>query len=255
MATNVSFKDEDEVDAVDSKANDNDTANSVETTTFLLELRLMEAIEHEYFADMNNVQLMEPIYSYKDHKYSDTIMRNAQLIEPGYCHEKHERSDSNSNIEDNTNDGKEDMEQKLVELLLSLNLKAPNEDTFKAPKEDTLKAPKEDTLKAPKEDNTEVMLTELLFSLNLKAPAEEDVKGDEPSKDDLSITEIAAALTKLSLRVDSLDTFDRDLAVFGRDGNIVVEDSSIFSFLAKALSSQSSERELLRRLLFPEQTE
>ncbi|GAN00634.1 hypothetical protein MAM1_0001c00056 [Mucor ambiguus] len=36
IATNVSFEDENEVGAVDSKANDNDTANAVETTTVII---------------------------------------------------------------------------------------------------------------------------------------------------------------------------------------------------------------------------
>ncbi|GAN08000.1 hypothetical protein MAM1_0185c07505 [Mucor ambiguus] len=36
IATNVSFEDENKVDTVDSKANDNDIANAVETTAVII---------------------------------------------------------------------------------------------------------------------------------------------------------------------------------------------------------------------------
>lgn len=219
---------------------------------FLLELRIMEAIEHDYFEDMSNVELIEPIYCYKGYQQSDFIMPAMLANNPSRNHQDHEQPDAdtsnvqqsnpncsykdcdaNKNSKGNNTSNEEDMEQRLVELLASLNFKSSNED------------------------NSEVMmLSELLSALDMKGPAEEgEVKEDEPLKDNLDVGEMVAVLNKLSLRDNSLDAFDRDLAVFDSDGNIIVQDTSVFAFLAKVvLNKDSEESKIVRRLLFSEQT-
>ncbi|KAL0138635.1 hypothetical protein V8B55DRAFT_1516467 [Mucor lusitanicus] len=180
---------------------------------------------------MSNVELIEPIYCYKGYQQSDFIMPAMLANNPSRNHQDHEQPDAdtsnvqqsnpncsykdcdaNKNSKGNNTSNEEDMEQRLVELLASLNFKSSNEDNS-------------------------------------------EVKEDESLKDNLDVGEMVAVLNKLSLRDNSLDAFDRDLAVFDSDGNIIVQDTSVFAFLAKVvLNKDSEESKIVRRLLFSEQT-
>lgn len=209
---------------------------------FLLQVRLMEAIEHEYFADADNIQPIQAVYIHQEIEHLETnveehthnsIIKQGQMQLGNGKQQVIEQLLLHLNMEDSEDSevsDKEDIETKLVELLLLLKLGAPWGDY------------------------SEATLIELLSSLELKAP-EDGLKQDELPKDELAMAKMAAALAKLSLGVDSPDTFDRDLAVFDRDGNIMVQDLDIFTFLTKALLNQNGEKELLRRLLFPDQNE
>ncbi|CAO3628855.1 unnamed protein product [Mucor fragilis] len=217
------------------------TLNQYETykRQFLLELRLMEAIEHEHFKDASNILPIRAVHSYEEVEqfeinvegYRCSIIEESQM-QLGNENESQftqvndpiqqiiEQLLHNMKINDDENSGKEAIEAKLIELLSSLKLETPGGGY------------------------SEAILTERLSSLKLNTP-----------EDELAMAEMAAAFAKLSLGVHPFDTFDRDLAVFDRDGNIMVQDSDIFTFLAKALLTQSSERDLLRRLLLSNQNE
>lgn len=87
-------------------------------------------------------------------------------------------------------------------------------------------------------ENAEKMLSKLFSTIGLK---------DESFKDDLMMDEVAASLTDLSLEVDSLETFDRVLAVFDCNGNIIVE-YCVYRFLTKALLKANGGNESLNHL-------
>ncbi|CAO0795049.1 unnamed protein product [Mucor circinelloides] len=187
---------------------------------FTLELRLMEAIEHEFFSDLANVELVKPIKCFEEEEKTIDVTSERP--------EEHDNQVISSRIRVKKNcqprfvDDK--TEEIIAEFLANMNLK---------------------DVKSVDKENMEKMLSELFSTMILK---DESFK-DGSFKDDLMMDEVASALTELSLEVDSLETFDRDLAVFDRDGNIIVEEYCVYRFLTKVLLKANGGNESLSHVL------
>lgn len=211
---------------------------------FILELRLMEAIEHEFFSDLANVELVKPIKCFEeeekiidvtskrpeehDNQAISSRIRAKKNCQPRFVDDKTEEIIAellaNMNSKNVKSFDKENAEKIISELLTNMNLK---------------------DVKSVDKENVEKMLSELFSTMRLK---DESFK-DESFKGDLMMDEVADALTELSLEVDSLETFDRDLAVFDRDGNIIVEEYCVYRFLTKVLLKANGGNESLSHVL------
>ncbi|KAL9548526.1 hypothetical protein MBANPS3_005632, partial [Mucor bainieri] len=215
-------------------------------TQFLLELHLMEAIEHEFFADEENIECIKPIWSLEDQQSHFNSNTNGSIFNT--------TSSNDSAASDHANNNET---TELVQRLLMLRL-APchaDEEEQKENDEEEDDEEEENEKKCEEEEEKEgesevASLADLMSKLRFT----KDLPGAFPEKDvKEDIQEMAALLSKLCLRDGCLDAFDRELAVFDSNGNIAVEETSAFAFLEKALVDENSEeRQLLTNLFFPE---